>query len=386
MERLPLLITATLQFTTRLGMNLLLQFRLRELGAPLFVVSILSSVRGGTSTLMSPIWGSISDKTGRRKFILMVSALGTAAFTFLYLFAYNPWQLLFIAAAVAVFSSGFNPVAMALSTEYTSKNSSHVRELSLLNSSNSLGMLLSRIIVGSLLAYFAVKSAIGIFVALTILAIIPVFFIKESSEKIVEAKKAKKSIWGNFKDVKNMMKRNGLWAIYVSSFLRQFGTSGTLSLAAIYLTEELGMSKSAVGFIAAINPLFQIPSHLLFAKVIEKTRAKLVAVIGMMLSAGVAFFFLIGKTPLEIGMAYACLGIAFGAFINGASVFIAEATVINERARALGLLNSFRQIGFMVGPVVAGILATVSYKLLFSFMIGITIAGGLLTALFAKEE
>ena len=384
-HRLPLLTTATLRFTTRLGMDLLLQFRLRELGAPLFVVSLLSSVRGGISTFMSPFWGSISDKRGKRKAIILLSAFGSAGFTPLYLVATHPWQVLLVTAAVAFFASGFNPVAMALSTEYSSKNSSHARELSLLNSSNSLGMLLSRFLVGLLLLYLTVKSAMGVLVILTGLSVLPAFFVRDVVKRERNASE-KSGALKSFQYAVRMMGKNGLWALYVSSFLRQFGTSGTLSLAAIYLTEQIGLSKSAVGFMSAINPMLQIPSHLLFARIIEKTRSKLVAALGMLLSAGVALLFLVGNSPLEIGLAYALLGVAFGAFINGAGVFITKVTDSQERAQALGLLNSFRQIGFMTGPVVAGALATISYDLLFSVMIMVMLAGGTLTAAFARES
>ena len=383
-NRLPLLITATLQFTTRFGMNFLLQFRLRELNAPLFIVGLLLSIRGGISVLMSPLWGSASDRKGKRKVVILVSVLGSAVSMPLYLFSSQIWQVISVASLVAFFSSGFNPVAMALSSEYSSKESSQARELSLLNSSNSLGMLLSRLLIGISLIHLTVRSAMNFFIFLAIFSVIPAFFVREVPESIPSsATRMDEKNSKVLEEITKMMGRKGLWAIYLSSFLRQFGTSGTLSLSAIYLAEKMGMDKSTIGFISAMNPAFQIPAHMIFAKIIERTNPKLVAIVGMLLSSGVAFIFLIGKSTVEIGMAYILLGIAFGAFINGVAVLITRMTTARERAQALGLLNSSRQIGFMMGPMVSGILATISYNLLFLTMALVMLMGSAVMMIFS---
>ncbi len=379
-RRLPLLIASTLQFAIRLGMGLLLQFRMRELGAPLFLVSLVSSIRGGTSSLMSPVWGSISDRKRKRKIFLILSSIGTALSISLYLISDSPLSIMFVAALVAVFSSGFNPIAMALSTEYSGKKNSQARELSFLNSSNSLGMLIGRLLVGTLLIYFSVKESMSFLVILTWIAVLPVFFVKEIGDS-EEVKRKKKS----FKDIKSTLKKNGLWSIYLSAFIRQFGTSGIMSLAAIYLTEKIGIKKSSVGFISAINPIVQTPSHIFFGKIVDKFGSKLLAAFGVALSSVVALIFLFGKSVVDISIAYATLGFAFGAFINGTAMFITKSTERWERASALGFLNTSRQLGFMLGPVVAGVLASVSYNILFLTMALIMMVGAIIVAVFSRE-
>ncbi len=378
-QRFPLLITATLQFTSRLGMGLLLQFRMRELGAPLFLVSLISSVRGGTSAVMSSVWGSMSDRKKNRKKILIVTSIGAAIFTAFYPFSRSPIGLISIAAAVAVFSSGFNPVAMALSTEYSSRKSSQARELSFLNSSNSLGMLFGRLMVGTLLLFFNVKSSMLFLVTLAWISVIPVFLIKEAARNSEESGKEKKK-----KALRSIMARNGLWSVYTAAFMRQFGISGTASLVAIYLTEKLGLEKSTVGFVSAINPVIQTPSHIFFGKVAEKIGPKTLAILGVILSAAVAFTLLIGKSLLDVSIAYGLLGLAFGAFINGTALFVSKSTNRWERAQALGILNSSRQIGFMLGPIVAGILASISYDVLFLTMGVVMMLGAILLTLFSR--
>ncbi len=379
-RRLPLLIASTLQFAIRLGMGLLLQFRMRELGAPLFLVSLVSSIRGGTSSLMSPVWGSISDKKRKRKIFLILSSIGTAVSISLYLISDSPLSIMLVAALVAVFSSGFNPIAMALSTEYSGKKNSQARELSFLNSSNSLGMLIGRLLVGTLLIYFSVKESMSFLVVLTWIAVLPVFFVKEVGNS-EEARKKKKS----FKDIKSALKKNGLWSIYLSAFIRQFGTSGIMSLAAIYLTEKIGIKRSSVGFISAINPIVQTPSHIFFGKIVDKFGSKFLAAFGVALSSVVALIFLFGKSVVDISIAYATLGFAFGAFINGTAMFITKSTERWERASALGFLNTSRQLGFMLGPVVAGVLASVSYNILFLTMALIMMVGAIIVAVFSRE-
>ena len=379
-RRLPLLTAATLQFTSRIGMGLLLQFRMRELGAPLFLVSLVSSIRGGTSSLMSPVWGSISDKKRKRKLFLILSSVGTALSISLYLVSSSPLSILFVAALVAVFSSGFNPVAMALSTEYSRKKNSQARELSFLNSSNSLGMLIGRLLVGALLVYFSVKESMFFLVALAWIAVFPVLFVRESEDSGEVRRKKRK-----LEDVKSTLTKNGLWAVYLSAFIRQFGISGIMSLAAIYLNEKIGIKKSSVGFISAVNPIVQTPSHIFFGRIVDRVGSKFLAASGIALTAVAALIFLFGKSILDVSLAYATLGFAFGAFMNGTAMFITKSTERWQRAGALGFLSTSRQLGAMIGPIVAGVLASFSYNLLFLTMALIMIAGSVILMVFSKE-
>ncbi|MGC9383510.1 MAG: hypothetical protein ACP5D6_02775 [Kosmotogaceae bacterium] len=115
-KRLPLLITALLRFTAVLSFGMLLQLRLRELGASVFIISLLTTVRGGVMTFGSPIWGALADERQYRKTLLIFLIVFPGFLYLLYAFLQVPYHFILLAGAIAFFSSGFRPVVLAVST------------------------------------------------------------------------------------------------------------------------------------------------------------------------------------------------------------------------------------------------------------------------------
>lgn len=64
------------------------------------------------SAIVSPMWGSLADRKGR-KLMLLRASLGMAIAILLQAFATNVWQL-FILRAIMGLTSGYIPNAMAL--------------------------------------------------------------------------------------------------------------------------------------------------------------------------------------------------------------------------------------------------------------------------------
>ncbi|HIP91929.1 MAG TPA: MFS transporter, partial [Thermotoga sp.] len=60
-------LTTMLRSMSLFSIGMLLQFRMRDVGASLFMIGFLSTVRGGISTLFPPFWGYMSDRLMNRK-------------------------------------------------------------------------------------------------------------------------------------------------------------------------------------------------------------------------------------------------------------------------------------------------------------------------------
>ena len=389
-DRTPLLIAAILRFTAVLSFGILLQLRLRELGVSVVVISALATVRGAFNTLGSPIWGAISDKAANRKLLLTATLLVPGVLYFLYAFMQLSYQFIILGAVTAFFSSAFQPITMSLSTEFAEDESvsSTSKEISLLNAANSFGMFLGRVLLSVLLLWLSVRSVIFFFSIIALSVAIPIFLMKGINRKAAAKKAEKRNIIAAFfplvSDPSPMLK-NGVWAIYIGSFMRQFGITGSTSLIAVYLTEEMGLSKSLAVILTAINPLIQIFSHIYFGRLIGKIKAKSSTVFGMLLTSLTTLLFAIGNSWITVAIAYFSLGIAFGAFINGASTFVVTHSPRERTAELLGVLRSSRSLGQMFGPLVAGIIASYSYVQMFSVM-GIAIMfSGFLVMIFCKE-
>jgi len=368
------------------GFGLLLQLKLRELGASLLMVGLLTTVRGAVETLGSPAWGAISDSLKRRKPLMIVLVLTSALLYFAYSVIEIPLVFILFSALIAFFTAGFEPIAMALSTEHSRdsvRNTS--RELSILNTANSMGMLSGRLLLSLLLVFFTVTQTINWYATIAFLAVIPALFLRDQEHTVARRKGFLNRLFP-LKQDSSPLWENGLWAVYVGTFLRQLGTAGATSIIAIFMTERIGLSASATAIITSVNPFMQIFSHIFFGRVMYRIGPRKSTLIGIGLTIFTMLFFAMAQSWVLIALGYFSLGIAFGAFINGAGTMISLSSPPERRAEFLGLLRSARAIGFMVGPLLAGTVAEYSYFVMFIMMASLIAAGGLIVIVFTKDR
>jgi len=385
-KRLPLLLTSLIVFFVMFGFGLLLQLKLRELGASLLMVGLLTTVRGAVETLGSPAWGAISDSLKRRKPLMIVLVLTSALLYFAYSVIEIPLVFILFSALIAFFTAGFEPIAMALSTEHSRdsvRNTS--RELSILNTANSMGMLSGRLLLSMLLVFFTVTQTINWYATIAFLAVIPALFLRDQEHTVARRKRFLNRLFP-LKQDSSPLWENGLWAVYVGTFLRQLGTAGATSIIAIFMTERIGLSASATAIITSVNPFMQIFSHIFFGRVMYRIGPRKSTLIGIGLTIFTMLFFAMAQSWVLIALGYFSLGIAFGAFINGAGTMISLSSPPERRAEFLGLLRSARAIGFMVGPLLAGTVAEYSYFVMFIMMASLIATGGLIVIVFTKDR
>jgi len=385
-KRFPLLITALFRIGVTFSFGLILQLKMREIGAGIFFISFLSTIRGAIESISAPIWGSVSDRQKSRKPLFSFAILITALFYPLYSLANSILSIYIIGALIAFFTSAYQPISMAISSEYSDNSVRKTsKEFSLLNAANSTGMLLGRIVLAFLFVKYPSNPIILIFSILAWIPFCSSLFIKEKI-KIVENKTHKSLIKRLFPliETPHVLKKNGLWSIYAGSFLRQLGITGGLSTILIYLTEVLGLSTSMATIITAINPAFQIISHLFSVKLISRFGPKNSTAMGILFSAVTPFMMACANSWVQPVIGYVFLGLAFGSFFNGASTFISLNTPADRRGEFMAFLSSSRMIGGMVGPLLSGLIASQSFLLMFIIMSTFMVMGGILIIVFAK--
>ncbi|ACM22474.1 Major facilitator superfamily MFS_1 precursor [Thermotoga neapolitana DSM 4359] len=170
-----LFLTNVLRSTGTMSFNLLIQLRMKEIGATLFLIGLLSSLRGAVNTFSNVFWGRISDRTGKRRVFIISSLVLASAFYPLYAVVDVPSAILIVSMIIAFFNGMYPPAAMALSS--TTKRMA--LGFSLYNSSNSLGMFFSRLSIGFLLMFMNLKLAFVFFSIVVAMAVIPALRVKE---------------------------------------------------------------------------------------------------------------------------------------------------------------------------------------------------------------
>jgi len=387
-KRTPLLLSSTSRNIIAISLSMLLQLRLRELGASLFLISILSTIKGGISGFSSPFWGSISDTGSKKRLITIVIFLIPAFFYPIYGLSDIPVTFLIITGIIAFFDSGFTPVSLSLSINYSDGSKRNIsRELSFLNAANAVGMFLGRIILSLILLFLTIKYSILFMSIFGILALIFSIFVSYPETIQKENITANKKLFSGFSNLKKL-KKNGLWSIFVGSFIRFVGVTGTTSVIAVFMTEKIGLTDSFSMVVASLDPLFMFFSHLFFGKFIYKIGAKNSINVGIIMTVISILCFAFAQSWILIGIGWLLIGLAFGGFWIGVTTYISINIEKENRGKYMGLLSTTSTFGSMLGPFLTGLILSInnSYVIMFIIMAIINLTGFFIINIFAKSD
>ncbi len=380
-KRLPLLSSTFMRITSTAGLSVLLQLYMAQIGASLIEIGSMSSLRGLSTIVFSPIWGALSDKKGRKKFLLLSSFLSLSIMLF-YPFSSSSLLILLLVSLFAAVNSGFNPIATALSSENSERRGV---EISFFNTSISVGNFTSKMLIGFALIWISVKTSLWIFILVFMASLVPLFFVRDKNKNT--NRREKTHLFLSSQDI-YLMKNYKIWSIYVGTFLRQFGVNGMLSVVAVYMVYAVKLSPFMVGFLASLNPLVQIFSILFFARFVEKKRnSKPSILFGMAFSAVSLLLFATWKNAYGIALAYILLGLGYGAFISGSTTYISFAVPTNLRGKFMGFFTSSRSVGVVLGSLAAGATSEIfGYEIAFFFMCALVLSAFFMILLFFKEK
>lgn len=132
------------------------------------------------SAIVSPMWGSLADRKGR-KLMLLRASLGMAIAILLQAFATNVWQL-FILRAVMGLTSGYIPNAMALVASQVPRERSGWA-LSTLSTAQISGVIGGPLLGGFLADHVGLRAVFFITaILLTVSFLVTLFLIKEGAQ------------------------------------------------------------------------------------------------------------------------------------------------------------------------------------------------------------
>ena len=392
MKELGLLIPATvLNSAAATAVAMSVQLYLKELNASALLIGLSSTLPSLAAVLASSLWGALSDRFRRRPllaFILAANASTTAGFAFI---PSAGWVLttVFFRSLVAV---GFTPIALALISGVSSQRK-RGKNLSYYNSSQSFGWMLGRIIAGLLLWYLAFRGAYLVLALFPLLALAPLVAFRETRESPGATAPhnwvgLRQSLFPKLRRDQVFAQR-GLWSLYLGTVLRQMGITGTFSLIFVYMLAELGISPALIGFTAAFNEGTQFLGMIVFGRLADRVGRKRIFMLGFTLSALVPLVFALAHGPRMMVLGFIVLGLAFSSLTSGATSFIGDLAPIGRQGELLGVFQTSQGFGGILGPLLAGVLATptvLGFRGMFLAMAVIILLGFLLALLKTEES
>ena len=147
-----------------------------------------------------------------------------------------------------------------------------------------------------------------------------------------------------------VMRRN--WPVYAAIVVRHTGANMIWVIFPLFLAQDLGMSRFAIGVVYATNAVTQFVVMVL---AVDRYGSVRLVFAGLALSALTFFTFTLAGNLGEIVATQIALGMSWAFLYVGALKFVLERGV--ERATSSGLLGSAISISATIGPLLGGVMS-----------------------------
>ncbi|MDA8494148.1 multidrug efflux MFS transporter [Kluyvera georgiana] len=315
------------------------------------------------SAIVSPMWGSLADRKGR-KLMLLRASLGMAVAILLQAFATNVWQLFFLRAIMGL-TSGYIPNAMALVASQVPRERSGWA-LSTLSTAQITGVIGGPLLGGFLADHVGLRMVFFITAFLLMVSfLVTLFLIKEGARPVLE--KGEKL---SGKAVFDSLPYPGLViSLFVTTMVIQLcngSISPILALFIKFMSPDSTNIAFLSGMIAAVPGVSALISAPRLGKLGDRIGTARI-LLGTLVFAVVLFFAMsFVTTPLQLGILRFILGFADGAMLPAVQTLLLK--YISERVtgRIFGYNQSFMYLGNVAGPLIgASISAMAGFRWVF---------------------
>jgi DHA1 family multidrug resistance protein-like MFS transporter len=328
-------------------------FLIDKLGASGGALGVLVATAALTEFLFGPIWGSISDRVGRKP-ILMIGMFGYALSMFLFGIADKLWMLLAFRALSGILSSATLTTTMAYIGDSTSEKQ-RGGGMGIIGAVGGAGTVIGPgvgglLASGSLTTPFFVSALLALLSLLLVATLLPESLPVEA--RTAQGQKIKlirfDELW------RALTGPSGL--LLLIAFLATFGTSNFESIFGLYMLKKLDYGPEQVGgILTLVGAIALIGRGALTGYVTEHWGEATVIKASLVVGA-------VGFILLLLANTYAAVLLTTGIFTCSITFLrpsihslTSKRTTAGQGA-SMGLSNSFVSLGRVAGPIVAGII------------------------------
>jgi DHA1 family multidrug resistance protein-like MFS transporter len=315
------------------------------------------------SALVSPLWGSLADRKGR-KLMLLRASLGMAIVIALQGMVTTVYQLFALRALMGL-TSGYIPNAMALVASQVPRDKSGWA-LGTLSTGQISGVIAGPLLGGLMADHLGLRVVFFVTAGLMFVSfLITLFLIKE---RRIEVKKADRL---SGKAVFQSLPYPALIVtLFISTLMIQLANSSISPILTLFIKELSGDSGNIAfisGMIAAVPGVAALISAPRLGRLGDRigTARILLAALGLttLLFAIMAWV----ETPLQLGILRFLLGFADGALMPAVQTLLLKYSSDQVTGRIFGYNQSFMYLGNVVGPLIgSGVSALMGFRWVFA--------------------
>jgi len=291
------------------------------------------------------LWGTISDRVGRRKPFMIVGFLGYSSTFFFYTFVNDVLQFVFIGVVGAIFSSAALPMGQAHLTTDTEKKG---ERLGYFLAAQSGGWFFGALGSGLLLDIIGLRPMFLFGATLGIVATAScVVFIRDVP---FETRMKEYD-----KNLRELLRIPGMSRLIGAVGLSQIGMNSVAYVMAIILVDELGGLTAYVGFANSGATLIAVVITGYVGKIVDSRGPVKVLIAAFASYALFATAFALVTDPIAATILWALP--IYPLSSTATSALAAYITTKEERGRAMSLVYGAQNAGGFAGPIIGGLFA-----------------------------
>lgn len=315
-----------------------------------------------TSAIVSPIWGRLADKYGRKPMLLRAS-LGMAIIVLCMAAVQNVYELLALRLIMGIVS-GFIPASNILVATQTPKNHSGWA-LGMLSTGAVGGMLIGPLAGGALVQLIGIRFVfIGTSIMLSLAFIASLLFINESYE-------VKKEKQPTFREVVHMTPHIGLvFAMFLTTFMVQLANMSIQPIITVYVKLLMPDSHNLAlmsGVVVAAAGLASVISAPYLGKLSDRVGPRRVLLFALIFSGAVFIPQAFVSNPWQLAGLRFLLGLALAGILPSINTLVKQLAPGKVTGQLFGYNQSAQFMGTLAGALFGGHMAA-AYGIQYVFL------------------
>lgn len=315
-----------------------------------------------SQAIVSPLWGNLADKTGRKPMLLR-AAIGMTISATLTGLSPNVWFLIIIRFIQGTFSGYINNAYALIASEVPTQDSG--KTMGTLTTGNVGGQLVGPIIGGYLSGIFGYRLSFYMFGFMMFLASMStLFFVKEDFTPV--KKGAKTGLRDAFKGIQH---KRVVWAMIISSMLIMAATTSINPIISLFVKELMhdhGNVAFTSGVIAALPGIATILVAPSLGRMGDHIGPEKILLVGLIFSVVVYFPMFFVTTVLMLGILRFMIGLANAALLPITQTVMTLEAPSRSVSRIFSYNQSFQAMGAVIGPMLAsGVAGILDYRYVF---------------------